>query len=177
VSARVTPEVIKETGKPGIGVALVKTGLVSYPAHIAPVEGAYATWALGTEILSAFGGLIRDLFVDRTVSVEFSGPVGIAFITADVAALGFRYLLQFTAILSLNLAIINVLPFPALDGGRLAFLMVEAVRRKPLGRNIETISHNIGFALLMSLVVVITFRDVVRFGDRILQAFGSLFGA
>jgi len=173
----ITPERLAIIGKPGIGVALAKTGLVSYPAHIAPLEGAHATWVLTSDILSAFGGLIRDLFVDRKVSVELSGPVGIAFITADVAKLGFRYILQFTALLSINLAIINIFPIPALDGGRLAFLLVEAVRRKPLGRNIETITHNVGFALLMTLVVVITFRDVVKFGDRILQGLGSLFGA
>lgn len=168
-----TPETLKETGKIGIGVALARTGMVSYVWYWAPVEAARAVWNLGLGILDAFWSLVRDLFTERRVTQDFSGPVGIAFITADVAKQGFRHLLQFTALLSLNLAIINILPFPALDGGRLAFLLVEAARGRAVGRRVEAMAHNIGFALLMILVLVVTYRDLVRYGARILAAFGG----
>ncbi len=176
VEKAVTPDLIAETGRAGVGVALVKTGIVSYPLWLAPVEGLHATWVFSRDIVMAFYGLFRDLFVRKEVSVEFSGPVGIAVMTAEVAKLGFRYLLQFTALLSLNLAMINILPFPALDGGRIFFLIAEAVRGRAVNRKIEIVTHNIGFILLMMLVLVVTYRDVVRFGDRIWSAVTSLFG-
>lgn len=76
--------------------------------------------------------------------------------------MGWRYLLQFAALLSLNLAIINFLPLPALDGGRVVFLLVERFRGKAVSARLETLIHNIGFALLMLLVLLITYRDVAR---------------
>jgi regulator of sigma E protease len=176
VRAEVTPEVLVETGKPGIGVALVKTGLVSYPWFIAPVQALGTTYDFTREIIGAFYGLLRDLVVVRQVSVEFSGPVGIAVLTGEVARMGLSYLIQFTALLSVNLGIINILPFPALDGGRLAFLIAETLRGKAVSRKIEAVTHNIGFALLMVLVLVITYRDVVRFGGQIMKAVGKMFG-
>lgn len=176
VEKEVVPALIKETGRPGMGVALVKTGFVSYPVWLAPAQGAVATWAFSREILSAFFGLIRDLFVQQKVTVEFSGPVGIAILTSEVAKLGIRYLLQFTALLSLNLAIINILPFPALDGGRLLFLVIEQFRGRAMSRRIEVMAHNIGFALLMMLVIFVTFRDVAKFGDRIVDGLSRIFG-
>ena len=96
--------------------------------------------------------------------MELSGPVGIAVMTGQVAALGISYLLQFAAILSINLAIINILPFPALDGGRILFVIIEKLRRgKPVNQKIETIVHNLGFIFLMSLVVLVTYQDIVKF--------------
>lgn len=170
------PAVIKETGKPGLGVALVNTGMVSYPFWLAPVQGAIATWTFTVEILGAFGGLIRDLFVQQKVTVEFSGPVGIAVLTSEVAKLGVRYLMQFTALLSLNLAIINILPFPALDGGRVLFLIIEKLRGHAVSRKIEVAAHNLGFMLLMLLVLVVTYRDVVKFGGRFTAGLSRFFG-
>lgn len=175
IEKQVIPAVIKETGRPGLGVALVKTGLVAYPFWLAPVQGAVATWAFAREIVGAFGGLIRDLFAQQKVTVEFSGPVGIAVITSEVAKLGFRYLLQFTALLSLNLAIINILPFPALDGGRVLFLVIEKVRGRAVGRRVEAMAHNIGFALLMLLVLFVTLHDVSKFGGRFWEGLSRFF--
>jgi len=172
----VVPVLLTETGRPGIGVSLMKTGLVSYPWYWAPVQGAAATWSFTSDILSAFGSLLRDLIWRRPVSVDLSGPVGIAVVTSEVAKLGWRHVLQFTALLSVNLAIVNVLPFPALDGGRLMFLLFEAIRRRPVNRFVEAWAHNIGFAVLILIVVVVTYRDVLRFGGSFFKSVGSLFG-
>lgn len=173
----VTPEVIEEIERPGIGASLYETGLVSYPWYVAPVEGAKSTFTFLFEIIKALGGFFRDLIVTQKVSSDLSGPVGIAVLTGEVASLGFRYLLQFAALLSLNLAVVNFLPFPALDGGRMVFLIAEAVRRgKAVSRKVEGVTHSLGFAFLMLVVVAVTYRDLVRYGDRILSTLSALVG-
>jgi regulator of sigma E protease len=166
----VMPEQLQETGRIGIGVSLIKTGFVSYPWYIAPVHGLNATVSFTREILLAFSGVIKDVFMGRGAGVELSGPVGIAVVTGEAAKMGFRYLLQFAALLSVNLAIINILPFPALDGGRLLFIIIEAVRGKAINRKFEAVAHTIGFAFLMLLVLFVTYRDVARFGGGITKA-------
>jgi regulator of sigma E protease len=167
------PREMEEIGRVGLGVAIIQTGVVSYPIWLAPIQAAGAVTYFVREIFSAFGGLIRDAVLGKPVGVEFSGPVGIAVITAEVTRMGFRYLLQFTALLSVNLAVINILPFPALDGGRILFLAIEKIRRRAVSPKIEAAVHNFGFALLMLLVLMVTYRDIVNFGDRIKQAFGG----
>ena len=106
--------------------------------------------------------------------MDVSGPVGIAVITGKVARMGLIYLIQFTAILSINLAILNALPFPALDGGRLLFLAIEKLRGRPISQRIENLIHNTGFMLLMLFVLVITFRDFAKFGDKFLNLWQSI---
>jgi len=161
VTVRATPIRLEETGKPGIGIGLFESATVSYPWYLAPYAGVRATVVYSYEILKAFGGLIVSLVSTGKPGVDVSGPVGIAVVTGQVAKLGFIYLLQFVAMLSLNLAMINILPIPALDGGRVFFLGVELVRRgKAVSANVEGLVHQIGFALLLVLVAVVTFQDV-----------------
>ena len=76
--------------------------------------------------------------------------------------MGFIYLLQFTAFLSLNLAVLNILPFPALDGGRVLFLLIEKVRRKRNNQKIEQIVNTAGFVFLLLLMVAVTINDIIR---------------
>lgn len=156
-----TPTLLKETNAPGIGVALVGTGVVSYPWYEAPYRAVLATGYITTEIVKSFGQLIAGLFRGK-VAVDFSGPVGIAVVTGEVARLGFVSLLQFMALLSANLAVVNLIPFPALDGGRLLFLAIEGVIRRPVSKRYETLAHQIGFIFLILLVFLITIRDVHR---------------
>ncbi len=95
--------------------------------------------------------------------VAIAGPVGIAQITGEVARAGIGPLLEFAAFLSLNLAIINILPFPALDGGRIAFVLLEWFRRgKRISAKTEGTVHMVGFAMLMGLILLITYQDIVR---------------
>jgi len=68
-----------------------------------------------------------------------------------------------TAILSINLAVINAFPFPALDGGRVLFLMIEKIKGSPVSQKVQNLAHSIGFALLILLMIAITYRDIVRF--------------
>lgn len=170
------PAVLASLGVTGVGVGLVKTGLVSYPWYLAIGQGIVATGQFTWEILKAFGGLVSNLVVHQAVSVDLSGPVGIAVMTGQAAALGFVYLLQFTAILSINLAVVNILPFPALDGGRALFVIIEKIRHKAVSGRLEAMVHNIGFACLMALVLLVTYRDFVKFGGQMIGTLKGLVG-
>ncbi len=163
---KIIPAILPETGYGGIGVGLIETGIVSYRWYLAIWKGIVETGYLIKEIVVAFYTLLRDLILGHSAAVDLSGPVGIAVLTGRVARLGFAYILQFAAVLSVNLAVVNILPLPALDGGRIIFFIVEKIRRRPVNQKIESAVHNIGFALLMLLVAVITYRDFVKFGDK-----------
>lgn len=118
-------------------------------------------------IATSFFGVIKDMVVTQKVSSDVAGPIGIAVLTGEVARLGIAYLLNFAALLSLNLAFINVLPFPGLDGGRVLFVVIESIRRKPLSSRIESMIHTVGFGLLLLLVLAITVHDIGRYSSAI----------
>ncbi|MED4401497.1 RIP metalloprotease RseP [Metabacillus fastidiosus] len=120
--------------------------------------GFVETFVWSKEILVNFGKLITGQF-----SIDaLSGPVGIYDITDKVAESGTINLLRWAALLSINLGIVNLLPIPALDGGRLLFFLIEALRGKPIDRHKEGLVHLIGFALLMLLMLVVTWNDIQR---------------
>ena len=92
-----------------------------------------------------------------------AGPVGIAQITGEVAQAGLSPLLEFAAFLSINLAIVNLLPLPALDGGRIAFILLEVVRRgRRVPARIEGMVHMVGFAMLITFILLVTYQDIIR---------------
>lgn len=154
-------EPLAGTDAVGIGVGFLQTGLVSYPFFQAIGQGILTTVDLTGQVIKGFVGLIESLVRGQGLGVDLSGPVGIAVLTGEVAALGLVYLLQFTAVLSINLAVINILPFPALDGGRVLFLFIEKAIGHPVSQKTEAAVHNMGFLLLMILVVLVTFNDVI----------------
>lgn len=158
-----------------LGVGLAQTGIISYPWYQAVWEGGKATVFTTGEIVRAFGMIIKNLVTTGKLGADIAGPVGIAVITGQVVNLGFIYVLQFAALLSINLAIINILPFPALDGGRVLFLGIEKLIRRPVNQKIEALVHNLGFILLMILIVLVTFRDIGRFGQNFLSTIKNIF--
>lgn len=168
--ATIRPTTIIGATQPGIGVQLIQTGVVSFPIHRAVWYGVQTTGVVIQEILRNLGTLVRGLVVERRVAVEITGPVGIAVMTGQVVQLGFIYLLQFAAVLSANLALLNVFPFPALDGGRLLFLAIEAIRRRALAARVERIVNTAGFAVLMLLIIAVTYHDILVFGGSIVRA-------
>lgn len=157
----VDPDYIEDLGRVGVGIGLVETGNVRFPWYKAPIMGVTATVTATWQVVSAFAALIASPFTDTNVQAEVAGPIGIAVLTGEVARLGFGHLLQFAAMLSINLAVINILPIPALDGGRIAFLALEVIRRKPTTPQIEQIVHTAGFAILLLLVLAVTLKDIV----------------
>ena len=157
----VSPDV-KDNGQGSLGVAIVSSGIVKYPFFQSIWQGFKVAFLLLGAIFVAFFELIKNLFVGAPISAEIAGPIGIADMTGNYARMGFSYLLQFTALLSLNLAVINILPFPALDGGRILFLVIEKIKGSPVKQEVENVIHNLGFILLMLLVLLVTFKDVSR---------------
>lgn len=150
-------------GKGEVGVAIINTGLVRYPWYLAIWKGVESSIILLWAIIVAFWGLIKGIFMGHGVSGDVAGPVGIATMTGQYARMGFVYLLQFVGLLSLNLAVINFLPLPALDGGRIIFLLIEKIKGSPVKREVEGAIHNIGFMALILLILVITVKDLSRF--------------
>lgn len=153
----VTPEEKTVDGK--------KVGMIGVysPVEKSPVKavtaGAKDTYFWTAQIFVMLGKLVTGQF-----SIDaLSGPVGIYVSTDEVAKSGIYYLMKWAGILSINLGIMNLLPIPALDGGRLMFFAVEAVRGKPVDRQKEGMVHFIGFALLMLLMLVVTWNDIQRF--------------
>ena len=123
----------------------------------------YMPWVeTGTSVVSIFKTL-GLLFTDSSVNVDdFSGPVGIFSLITSTASSGALALLGLTAFLSVNIGFVNLLPLPALDGGRLAFIVFEGITKKKPSPKVENIIHTIGFLLLMGLFVFISFNDLLR---------------
>jgi len=114
------------------------------------------------ETFVLFKNAIIGLFIGA-VPLQLTGPVGIAQLTGEVAKAGISPLLEFAGFISINLAILNILPLPALDGGRIVFVLLEWVRRgKRVSPKTEGLVHAIGFAMLMALIIVITYQDIIR---------------
>jgi regulator of sigma E protease len=145
-----------DQGPTGIELALL--GRLSFPWYWAPLEGAHTVYG---QVKSIVGGLYQ-LFTTKAGIAAVGGPVKIAKLTGQVADLGFVYLIQFAAFLSLNLAVLNILPFPALDGGRVLFLVIEKIRGKRNNPQIEQWVNTVGFVLLLLLMVVVTVKDIVK---------------
>lgn len=163
VTFNVTPEFMTEINQKGIGVSLAESGVIRYPVHLAIVNAVRVTWAYTENIAVTFVQLFKEMFSGGGETVKaVSGPVGIAVLAGRIAERGVAQLIQFAAILSINLAVLNFLPIPALDGGRALFLIIEAIRRKPINRNIEALIHNIAFIILIALIILISVRDVGR---------------
>ncbi len=171
----VTPTILEGSDHAVVGIGLVESGLISYAPHLAIWEGLKTTGMLLWRIIEAFYTVLRNLIIGVPVGADIAGPIGIAVLTGQVAKLGFIYILQFTALLSLNLAVINFLPIPALDGGRVLFLIIEKIRGKAINRKIEATVHNVGFFVLIGLVILVTFRDVSRFSEQIKNFFHTIF--
>jgi len=174
VELRLQPRKNPPPGQGPMGIRIearvVRVDSIRYPPWKALGIGARRTAVIGTAMVVGLPELLRSL-VQRSnagnteeVSKGVVGPIGIAQLTGEVADLGTVYLLEFIAFLSVNLAVINLLPLPALDGGRLMFVLIEGVRGgRRLDPRKEGYVHLVGMALLITLMLVITFFDLQRF--------------
>jgi regulator of sigma E protease len=146
-----------------LGVALAQATIVKLPPLQAFKAAFVETGRTCTAIFKFLYDFFHDLFTGKKVSDQVAGPVGIFTITKQAVKLGIGYVLQFMALLSINLGIMNILPFPALDGGKAIFLIAEAIRGKKVVKvEVENIIHWIGFIILIALVILITYNDIVR---------------
>jgi regulator of sigma E protease len=158
-----TPRSEIPAGEGALGVALSDVVMQQYTWYEALGKSLIMTVNIIWMTLQAFWSLITGLFTSGKVAVDISGPIGIAMLTKQVSSLGFVYILQFAALISINLGIINALPFPGLDGGRILFIIIEKIKGSPVSQRVERAFHTIGFVLLITLMILVTFRDVIKF--------------
>ncbi len=151
----VTPEYDEEAGRSLVGVTPV---MARNPVK-AVGTGVQNTWNMTVMMYE----LIGQLFTGDVSAKELSGPVGIVYVVNDSAKMGLIYVVYLAALLSLNLAVINLLPFPALDGGRLIFLLIRKITGKRVTDEMEGKIHFIGIMLLFALMIYVTWNDIVRF--------------
>jgi regulator of sigma E protease len=143
----------------------------AYPLHLsAPDRSVFESftlalresWIMTVQTVKGIGQLFLSLAVRGTVPEGITGIVGIAQLTHVSVQQGFMTYLRLVALLSLSLAILNILPFPALDGGRLLFVVAEGISRRPVNRRFELATNAAGFMFLILLIVLITFYDILR---------------
>lgn len=162
-TAEETPE-----GEGSIGIAFEPVVYQHYPAWEMPfrgiVFGFQQAFELSMQIVAALGGMVSDIVTSRTVPDEVAGPVGIVHQAQETGILtgGFISIISFAALLSINLAVMNVLPIPPLDGGRAVLIVAEYILGKKHTEKIEYYLNYGGYFLLMGLIILITIRDVVR---------------
>ena len=164
---QVTPKPV-EKGDFLIGVGFSPMAIKQYKSPTEKIfSGITYSWHLTKITFAGFGKLISDLTTGnfKTASESVSGPVGLASMSNNILSSGkeaLPFYLWFVGVISLTLSIFNVLPIPALDGGRLLFLVIEAISRKKVREDIEMKIHQIGFAILLSLALLVTYSDISK---------------
>lgn len=179
ITVTVTPRLNPPPGQGALGVGLAPaTEKKTYPWYLAPVEGVKFALLQTGQILAFLGNAIVALpRGDSDLGDQVSGPVGIAYVTYRIVQIDPGYLLEMTALISLSLALMNVLPLPALDGGRLAFVMLSALFRRDFYPKLERYLHQFGLLFFLLLFVLITYNDLTRIvtttslGEKIREIF------
>jgi regulator of sigma E protease len=156
----VTPELKEGAERPMVGIIMESAGILKLSFFPAIYEGGVYTYYVVKGTAVAIAGFIGGAFTGGSSVGDVTGPVGIAGLVNDATELGFVYILMFTAVISVNLAIINLIPFPALDGGRILFVGIEKVLGRPLNPKAVQIVNLVGLGMLLLLMVVVTFKDI-----------------
>mgnify|MGYP001579730311 FL=1 len=149
-------------GRKAIGISMDMIGTLSLPIHLAFFEGAKTTVSLTKLVTVGLAVFVYDAVRGASDFSQVTGPVGIVGLVGDASRLGLIYLISFTAFISINLAVINLIPFPALDGGRLLFVIIESIKRSPISPKISNVMNTVGFMLLIILMILVTVHDVVK---------------
>lgn len=163
ITVKAREKFIEEEG--ALGIKFIVVPLVSYKEIAAwkvPVAATSESAKLAGLMFSGIRRIFADLVTKKVVPKDLAGPVGIAKVTSEVAKEGFFQVLQFAGLLSINLGVVNILPFPGLDGGRLLFVVTEGVLGRKIHPKYQRWVHTIGVALLFLLMLIVTFYDIVR---------------
>lgn len=162
VQVSLTPRKNPPKNQGPLGIVITSTTFRTYAWYEAPFYAFGETLNRTKQITIGLFQVLGQVFTFQKPSVEVAGPIGIAQLTGQVVKHGGSIIPEFIAMLSLNLAVINILPFPALDGGRLTFVLYEWVTRKRVNRNFERYVNTFGIIILLSLAVIISINDIVK---------------
>ncbi len=160
-----TPKIGLATNDPSrlaLGVEVATIGVVPLSFSSALIEGASLTWGATKMTAIGLAHFFYSIFTFTADLSQVAGPVGIAGAVGSASAEGFGNLLSIMAIISINLALINLIPVPALDGGRLLFVIIESIIRRPIKTSIANSINMVGFAFLVLLMVVVTAHDIFK---------------
>jgi len=149
-------------GHKAVGINLDDVGMLTLPPHLALLEGGILAYHMTTATAEGLFQFFAGLFGGAGNFADIAGPIGIAGIGSRAVANGFAAAVTLTALISINLALLNILPIPGLDGGRLLFILIESVVRRPLPERITLWFTVGGFALLIGLMVLVSFHDITR---------------
>ena len=163
---KATPTYNEKLGVPALGIGLGELVVLNYDTPAQKVFSgfihSYNTVDYSLDVMRQLVGFSIKNNDFTAVSQGVSGPVGIAKITQEAVALGPISVLQLVGLLSLNLAFLNILPIPALDGGRFFFIIVEAVTRRKVHATFEKWVHTVGFVVLIGLILLVTYNDILK---------------
>ena len=148
--------------KPAIGIGMDLIANVRKSFFPALWQGLLLTGRLTYLTVTSLIGIIGQAFMGESVLSNITGPVGLVGLVGDASNLGFIYLLSFTAFISINLAVVNLVPFPALDGGRLLFLLIEKIKGSAINPKVANTLNLVGFGLLLLFMAVVTYGDIVK---------------
>lgn len=162
--ASLVPRVSPPKGEGPMGAALVRTATKSYPWYLAPIQGIKATGQLTLAAIQGWGWVLSNLIQGEGMppGAQVRGPVGIFQLFTQMGALGASYFIRFVAIVSIFLALFNILPIPALDGGKLLFLGIEKIRGQPVDPKLEQKVTAVFFTLLIALIIFVSVKDIIR---------------
>ena len=153
---------IPPEGQGSLGVSLIDVGFTPEPFFRSFAKGFINTFTMLGLIAVGFFDFFVKVFVSPDVIKTIAGPVGIFTLSTQAGSLGLVYLFQLMAFISLNLVILNLIPFPALDGGRFLFLIIEKIKGSPISRRIQLVLNAAGFIALIILMVLVTIGDVSK---------------
>lgn len=156
VPIRITPRIDPGLYEGALGVVVREASVPRQGFFAGLYHGFMSAWILSWSVLSGLYGIMVD-------PANIVGPVGIVNIAVSTGAIGFVYVLQLLGVISLNLSILNILPIPALDGGRLLFVIIEKVRGRPFTPHFENRVNAFGFAFLLGLIALVTVKDIAVF--------------
>ena len=159
---KVIPHKDSIDGEIRIGISMDMIGIAKLPIFSAFKEGMRLTLFVVKDTVLGLYTLVVDGLYGKGSFASVTGPVGIVGIVGNAYEFGFVYLLSFMALISVNLAIINLLPFPALDGGRLFFLLIEKTKGSRINPKVVNAINMIGFSILILLMLIITYYDVTK---------------
>lgn len=160
--AKVIPKTKEENGQPMIGISMDQIGVAKLPFFKAFWEGLKLDVYVTKATTIGLYNLVVDAVRGQASMAQVTGPVGMVGIVGDAYKFGFSYLLSFAALISINLAIINLIPFPALDGGRLLFLLIEKIKGSRINPKFAGIANTVGFFILIALMLLVTYHDIVK---------------
>lgn len=162
MTIKTTPRTVVPTGEGPLGVAVSDLRVRKYSVSQAPGKAFTINIMRARDMLVSLGTTVGRLLTLRAPQADVAGPIGIAQVTGQAVKFGWAAVLEFASILSLNLAVLNILPIPALDGGRLAFVFLEKLIGKKVRPAFEKSTHQVGMIILLGLILLVSINDILR---------------